>query len=168
MRTFLLAATMLVPFAAFAGGSDLSIVGDRNVAQTTAGSTAGVQSTQGTRAQTNATGNGGVVVGAVSGNYTSVATTALGKAGPSGSYTDTTATQTNIGGTAAAGLAINPGGQSKPIVLTNGHGQASGATGSASGGQNSQAMGSSGATAANTNVGGFVGVTSPRQGHQGR
>jgi hypothetical protein len=166
MRTFLLAATMLIPFAAFAGGADLSIVGDRNLAATKAGSTAGVQGTQGTRAQTNATGNGAVVVGAVSGNYTSVATTALGKAGPGGSYTDTTATQTNIGNTAATGLAINKDGKKMPIAMTNGRGQANGATGSASGGQNSQAAGSSGATASNTNVGGFVGVTLPRQGHQ--
>jgi hypothetical protein len=165
MRKFLLAATMMVPFAAFAGSSDLSVVGNANLATTSAGSTAGVQSSQGTQAKANAAGNGGVIVGAVSGNYTSVETTALGKASPAGSYTDTTATQTNLGGTAAAEVAINKG-RTSPIVLSNGSGQANGASGSASGGQNSQASGDSSAHAANTNVSGFLKIDAPKQNHQ--
>jgi hypothetical protein len=164
MRKFLLAATMLIPFAAFAGGTDLSIAGDGNLATTSAGLSAGVQSTQGTHAQANVSGNGGVIVGAVSGNYTSVATTALGKAGPAGSYTDTTATQTNVGGTVASGLAVNKNRSSTPIALTAGRGQANGASGSASGGQNSQASGGSSATAANTNLGGSMSLNLPKQG----
>ncbi|MDR3536095.1 MAG: hypothetical protein P4L71_06310 [Acetobacteraceae bacterium] len=159
MRKFLFAATMLVPFAAFAGSPapTLGIAGDVNLATTSAGSTAGVQSTQGTQAQAKAAGTGGVIVGAVSGNYTSVETTAAGRASPAGSYTDTTATQTNVGGTVTAGLAINKSGRG-PI-------QANGASGSASGGQNSQASGQSAATASNTNLGGAVIVTLPKQGH---
>lgn len=157
MRTFLLAATMLVPFTAFAGGSGMSAAGDLNVAKTAAGSTAGVQSSQGTHAQATAAGNGGIVVGAISGNYTAVDTTAAGRAGPGGSFTQTTATQTNIGGTAAAGYAINKTGRA-PIALTAGRGQASGASGIAGGGQDSQAAGSSTASASNANIGGFVAV----------
>jgi fibronectin-binding autotransporter adhesin len=169
MRKFLLAATMMVPFAAFAGGSALSIAGDVNLAKTSAGSTAGVQSTQGTQAQIKAGGSGGVVVGAVSGNYTAVDTSALGKAGPAGSYTDTTATQTNVGGTVAGGPALNKNGQGTgPISLTSGHGQATGASGSAGGGQSSQASGGSAAMASNTNIGGFGKVELPQQGHTGR
>lgn len=164
MRKFLLAATMLVPFAAFAGGADLSIAGDGNLAKTTANSTAGVQSTQGNHAQATTGGNGGIMVGAVSGNYTSVATTALGRAGPAGSYTDTTATQTNVGGTMASGQAINQTGHSTPITLTAGRGQANGASGSAGGGQNSQASGGSSATAANTNIGGSMSLNLPKHG----
>lgn len=164
MRKFLLAATIMVPFAAFAGGADLSIAGDGNLAKTTAASTAGVQSTQGNHAEANVGGNGGIVAGAVSGNYTSVATTALGKAGPAGSYTDTTATQTNVGGTVAAGLATNQTGHRTPMALTAGRGQANGGSGSASGGQNSQASGGSSATAANTNLGGSVSLNLPKQG----
>ena len=86
MRKFLLAATILAPFVvapAFAGGAPqgLTAAGDINLSKTTAGSTAIVGSMQGTNAQAKAAGNGGVIVGAVSGNYTSVETTALGKAG---------------------------------------------------------------------------------------
>jgi hypothetical protein len=157
MRKFLLCATMMVPFAAFAGGSGLSVAGDVNIAKTSAGSTAGVASIQGTQAQIKAGGAGGVVVGAVSGNYTGVGTTALGKAGPAGSYTDTTATQTNVGGTVSGGLAIGKSSGRMPA-----------AGGSASGGQSSMASGGSAATASDTNIGGFVKVELPRQGHPSR
>ena len=99
MRKFLLAATLLAPFVvapALAGGAPqgLAVAGDINLSKTTAGSTAIVGGMQGTNAQARTAGNGGVIVGAVSGNYTSVETTAGGMAGPKGSYTDTTATQT--------------------------------------------------------------------------
>jgi hypothetical protein len=159
MRKFLLAATMMVPFAAFAGGSGLSVAGDVNLAKTSAGSTAGVASVQGTQAQIKAGGSGGVVVGAVSGNYTAVETTALGKAGPAGSYTDTTATQTNVGGTVSGGLAIGKSADRGRMPVTSG---------SASGGQSSMASGGSAATASDTNIGGFVKVELPRQGHPSR
>jgi hypothetical protein len=161
MRKLLLAATMLVPFAAFAGGSDLSVAGDVNLARSTAGSTAGVQSSQGTHAQITAGGTGGVIVGAIAGNSTTVGTTALGKAGPAGSYTNTTATQTNLGGTVAAGAVIGKGG---PIALNDGHGSSGGASFSAGGGQGSQASGGSSATASNMNLGGFASAKLPRGG----
>jgi hypothetical protein len=85
MRKFLLAATILAPFAvapAFAGGGSGGgmISGDGNLATTSAGSSATVGSVQGTAAQAKAAGNGGVIVGAVSANHTSVATTAAGQA----------------------------------------------------------------------------------------
>lgn len=171
MRKFLLAATILAPFAiapAFAGSDALSIAGDLNLAKTSAGSTAAVGSMQGTNAQAKAAGNGGVIVGAVSGNYTSVETTALGKAGPMGSYTDTTATQANVGGTVAAGLALNKGGRpmggptADLFTVTS-----NGASGSAGGGQSSTAMGGSAATATNTNLGGFIKVEQPHRGGHG-
>lgn len=154
MRKFLLAATMLaLPLAAFAGQPNgLIAAGDLNLALTGAASTAGVQSTQGTKAQSNVAGNGAVIVGAVSGNYTSVETTALGKAGPAGSYTDTTATQVNVGGTVTGGLAINQTGNQRGKTPTQG------ATGTASGSQNSQASGGAMAGAANANLGGFLTV----------
>ncbi len=175
MRKFLLAATILAPFVAapaFAGGASqgLTAAGDINLSKTTAGSTAVVGSMQGTNAQAKAAGNGGVIVGAVSGNYTSVETTALGKAGVKGSYTDTTATQTNIGGTLAGGLALNKdaghgGGPRADTVSVQGNG----ASGSAGGGQSSMSGGTAAATATNMNLGGFIKVEPPRErGHAPR
>ncbi|HUB10547.1 MAG TPA: hypothetical protein VMB34_01200 [Acetobacteraceae bacterium] len=148
MRKLLLAATILGLAAApaFAGG--IAAAGDVNIAGTTAASNAGVVSTEGTMAGVKTGGNGAVVVGAVSGNYTAVDTSALGVAGPKGSYTNTTATQTNIGGTVAGGLSGTFFGN---------------AGGSASGGQNSTAMGGAKATANDMNAGGYITV-----GHGGR
>ncbi len=156
MRKFLLAATMMVPLAAFANSSTstIGIAGDVNLATTSAGSTAGVQSTQGTQAQVKLGGTGAVTVGTVSGNYTSVQTTAAGRASPAGSYTNTTATQTNVGGTNSSGIVINKG-----FPATSG---------SSSGGQSSQATGGSTASASNTNLGGSVIVRLPQQGRNGR
>ena len=121
-------------------------------------------STQGTNAQARVAGNGGVIVGAVSGNYTAVETTAAGKGSPMGSYTDTTATQTNIGGTLAGGLALNknarpgPGSPLTQAVSVQGNG----ASGSAGGGQSSMAGGTAAASATNINLGGFIKVETPR------
>jgi hypothetical protein len=130
---------------------DLTVVGDVNVAKTAAGSTAGVSSQQGTVAGSKVGGNGAVLVGAVSGNYTQVNTAAGATAGPKGSYTNTTAQQLNIGGTVAGGIADN-----------GKHGN--GATGVSGGAQSSQATGGSAATATNTNLGGFITVSQPRGG----
>ena len=121
MRKFLLAATIMVPFAAFAGGADLSIAGDGNLAKTTAASTAGVQSTQGNHAEANVGGNGGIVAGAVSGNYPSVATTALGNAVrlvPTPIQRDADQSWRHRGG----GLATNQTGHRTPMALTAGRG----------------------------------------------
>jgi hypothetical protein len=83
------------------------------------------------------------VTGAVSGNYTQVITGAGATAGPKGSFTSTTAQQTNVGGTLGGGLAGN---------APHNHG----ASGVAGGTQTSQATGGSAATASNANLGGFV------------
>jgi hypothetical protein len=142
MRKLLLTSVVaLVPFAAFAGGL---IGGDANLAQTEANSWAGVKSLEGTGAHGYIGATGGVTAGAVSGNYSSVGTSARGTAGPLGSKTNTTATQTNLGGTVYGGQATNPryGGSS------NG--------GSAGGFQNSQAEGGATANANNTSLGGFA------------
>lgn len=156
MRKFLLAATILAPFVvapAFAGSgpNGASMAGDLNLAKTSANSTAGVASTQRTGANTLAAGNGSVIVGAVSGNYTQVQTTASAAARPQGSQTNTTAQQTNVGGTVAGSLVTNKG-------------WGKGVTGSAGGSQNSQATGDANAAAANMNVGGFVKMDQPRHG----
>jgi hypothetical protein len=146
VRTLLLATVMLAfaaPAFALPQPQPQIIAGDVNLATTSAGSNAGVSSSQGTMANVKAAGNGAVIVGAVSGNYTSVQTTALGTASPAGSYTDTTATQTNIGGTVAAGAA-------------NQMQKRGGASGTAGGGQYSTASGNSTATASNANLGGVV------------
>jgi hypothetical protein len=148
MRKFLLAATILAPFA-FAPAFGQTIAGDVNLAKTAAGSTAGVASEQGTMAGAKVGGNGAVVTGAVSGNYTQVQTAAGATAGPKGSFTNTTAQQINIGGTVAGGLADN----SK-------HSNA--ATGIAGGQQTSQATGGSAATASNANLGGMIKVEQPK------
>ena len=154
MRKLLLVATMMmVPFAAFAKAPAMTAGGDVNLAQTSAGSTAGVSSTQGTQARTNVNGNGAVTVGTVSGNYTSVQTTAAGQAGPGGSATQTSAQQVNTGGTVSSGLGVSKSG-------SNGQ-HASGASGATQGGQSSQASGASGATASNMNLGGAASVTLP-------
>ena len=156
MRKFLLAATILAPFAlapAFADmPANLKAAGDVNLAQTAANSNAGVSSQQGTMAASKVGGNGAVVAGAVSGNYTQVNTGAGATAGPQGSYTNTAAQQVNIGGTVTGGLADNAK-----------HGN--GATGKASGGQSSQATGGAAATASNANLGGFIAVQQTRGGH---
>jgi hypothetical protein len=159
VRKFLLAATILAPFAvapAFADmPANLTAAGDINLAKTAAGSTAGVASQQGTMAASKVGGNGAVLTGAVSGNYTQVNTAAGATAGPKGSYTNTTAQQVNIGGTVTGGVA-------------NSAKRGNGATGAASGGQSSQATGGAAATAANTNLGGFIAVQQPRGGHPAR
>jgi hypothetical protein len=131
----------LVPFVAFAGNGWVA-AGDLNSATTQAGSTAGVSSVQGTGAMAKAGGNGGVMVGAVSGNYTSVDTGSSAQTGPGGSSTHTAATQTNVGGTISGGLAANK------------HGN--GASGVAGGAQTSSNWGTSSASAKNSNVGGFA------------
>jgi hypothetical protein len=155
VRKFLLAATILAPFAvapAFADmPANLTAAGDINLAKTAAGSTAGVASQQGTMAASKVGGNGAVLTGAVSGNYTQMNTAAGATAGPKGSFTNTTAQQVNIGGTVTGGIADN-----------GKHGN--GATGMAGGGQSSQATGGAAATAANTNLGGFIAVQQPRSG----
>jgi hypothetical protein len=73
MRRFLLAATILLPFAvapAFAEMQQpMTAAGDINIGKTAAGSSAGVSSQQGTMAGAKVAGNGAVIVGAVSGNY---------------------------------------------------------------------------------------------------
>jgi hypothetical protein len=134
----------LAPFSAFAGS--FIAAGDINQASTSSQSMAGVQSDQGTWAKTGVGGNGAVVLGTVSGNYTTVNTQGQAKAGPGGSSTSTQAQQFNIGGTISGGVADN-----------GKHGTANGVTG---GGQNSQAVGGSTASASNNNVGGFVVVKS--------
>jgi hypothetical protein len=130
--------------------------GDVNVASTQAGSTAGVSSIQGTGAQANVAGNGAVLVGAVSGNYTSVDTAAAAQAGPKGSYTNTAAAQKNIGGTVAGGLAANK--QQDDHRGNDFRTQGNGASGSAGGFQASSDMGGSTAKASNLNMGGFIAV----------
>jgi hypothetical protein len=143
VRKLLLTGVLaLAPLAAFAGG---------NLAQTSANSSAEiVDGIQGTGAHALVGGNGGVIVGAVSGNYSTVGTSGVGRAGPLGSYTNTTVTQTNVGGTVSGGLATNQklGGASN------------GASGSAGGFQSSQTKGGSDASASTTNFGGFA--TTPR------
>ncbi|HUN38700.1 MAG TPA: hypothetical protein VMU81_00270 [Acetobacteraceae bacterium] len=143
MRKILLAVTILGLAAApaFAGGI---AAGDLNIAGTSASSNAGVSSMQGTGTGAMVAGNGGVAVGAVSGNYTSVDTSALGAAGPKGSYTNTTATQTNVGGTVVGGV--------------SGKGFMGIATGGAGGSQTSSASGGASATAKNLNAGGIATV----------
>ncbi len=153
MRKFLLAATILAPFAmapAFAEMPQaMTAAGDVNLAKTAAGSTAGVASEQGTMAGAKVGGNGAVIVGAVSGNYTQVQTSAGATAGPKGSFTNTTAQQVNIGGTVAGGLADNGK-------------HSNGATGIAGGQQTSQATGGAAATASNANLGGIIKVEQPK------
>jgi hypothetical protein len=158
MRKLLLAATIFASFAvapAFAGsGADGGMISG-NVALTTSGSNAGVSSVQGTTANAKLAGNGGVIVGAVSGNYTAVDTRSAAKAGQGHAKTETTAQQTNIGGTVAGGLVFNKDGRS-------------GVSGTAGGSQTSTATGGSVADAAN--LGGFIKVEQPKQGggHRGR
>lgn len=149
MRKILLAATMLslVAGAALASQPQGWIgAGDVNLATTSAGSNAGVTSTQGTGANASVKGNGAVVVGTVSGNYTNVNTGAAAQAGPGGSTTSTSAQQVNVGGTVSGGMGSG--------------GFINGASGSTGGGQNSQASGNSSASATNANLGGFVTVKS--------
>lgn len=148
MRKFLLAATILAPFA-FAPAFGQTIAGDVNLAKTAAGSTAGVASEQGTMAGAKVGGNGAVVTGAVSGNYTQVQTAAGATAGPKGSFTNTNAQQVNVGGTVAGGLADNGK-------------HSNGASGMASGGQTSQATGGATAGASNTNLGATIKVEQPK------
>jgi hypothetical protein len=153
MRKFLLAATILAPFAVAPAFADMPrapiTAGDVNIGKTAAGSSAGVSSQQGTMAG----GNGAVIVGAVSGNYTSVMTGAGATAGPNGSFTTTNAQQTNIGGTLAGGL--GSGAKSN-----------SGAAGKANGSQNSQASGDASANASNTNLSGFSKGVQQHGGHR--
>jgi hypothetical protein len=161
MRKLLLVATMMIPFAVSAKvPAPAAAIGDLSLSQTSAGSTAGVGSAQGTQANTKVSGNGAVVLGTVSGNYTSVQTTAAGRAGLGGSATQTGAQQINAGGTVSSGLAANTG-------STIGR-PASAPSGSTGGGQSSQASGASTATASTANIGGGLSVRAVgRNGHTG-
>jgi hypothetical protein len=156
MRKFLFAATILVPITVAPAFAEMprtqTTAADVNRAKTTAGSDAGVSSQQETMAGAKIGGSGAVIVGAVSGNYTSVETGAGATAGPKGSFTNTNAKQTNIGGTVAGGIG-------------SGASRSSGAFGKASGDQISQASGDAAATASNKNVGGFVTGVQVRGGH---
>ena len=143
-RLLLTSAFALVPFAAFA--AEGFIGGNINQAQTSSVSSAQVGGVQGTGAHAFVGGTGGVVVGAVSGNYSAVDTAGSGTAGPKGSFTTSTVTQTNVGGTVSGGLAANQ----------KHGGSSNGASGTAGGFQNSQTKGGSEASASNTNLGGFV------------
>jgi hypothetical protein len=149
MRKFLLAATILAPFALAPAFAEMprsqTVAADVNLAKTSAGSTAGVSSEQGTMAGAKVGGNGAVITGAVSGNYTQVNTAAGATAGPKGSFTNTNAQQVNIGGTVSGGLADSAK-------------HSGGASGMAGGGQSSQANGGASATASNTNLGGIIKV----------
>lgn len=125
MRKLLLAATVL----AMAGAP--AFAGHLPQQLTAVGSAAGVMSTQGTNANAAVGGNGAVVAGAVSGNYTTITTSGVAKAGPAGTTTNATATQLNVGGTLAGGYS----------TVTKGKGNT--ATGSASGSQSSGDIGGS-------------------------
>jgi hypothetical protein len=157
VRKYLFAATILVPFAAFAdqprhdGGQ---IAG--NVALSASGSLAGVNSRQGTMANSMVSGNGSVINGAVAGNYTAINTTGGAQAGPKGSFTSANTTQLNVGGTITGGAA------------NEGRGFGNKATGSSGATQSSQVVGGSAAAAAN--LGGFVKLDQPntRNTHPGR
>ena len=155
MRKYLFTATILIPLAvapAFAGSGPVGGIIAGDVSRSAANSTAGVASTQRTGANAIAAGNGGVIVGAVSGNYTQVQTTATGQARPHDTWTSTNAQQTNVGGTVTGGRAINAG-------------TGKGASGMAGGSQDSQAAGNANAAASNMNVRGFAGMDQPR--HRG-
>jgi hypothetical protein len=153
MRKLLL-ATAMATFASVSAFAAMPLIaaGDVNLASTSASSNAGVASMQGTKSGVSLSGNGSVITGTVSGNYTSVQTGATGVATPLGSMTSTTATQVNVGGTVSAGNVSNS---------NMGHSFTSGSTGGSVGGQSSQATGTSSATASNTNLGGFVIATVP-------
>jgi hypothetical protein len=127
MRKFLLAATVLALTAApaFAGGPP------KQVTALAAGSMAGVMSAQTTNANATVGGNGAVITGAVSGNYTTITTTGHAATTPTGATAKTTATQTNLGGTLAGGYS----------QVGKGHGSV--ATGAAGGGQSSGDIGGS-------------------------
>jgi hypothetical protein len=146
MRKFLLAGVIaLAPFAAFAAGPQGAQIAG-NVALTTSGSVAGVQSQQGTLSSAVVQGNGAVITGTVAGNYTSIDTSGSAKAGLGYAKTDAKTTQVNIGGTISGGVA------------TQGrHGTADGTT---SGNQSSQTVGGSAAVAAD--LGGFAKVQQPK------
>ena len=129
MRKLLLAGVFaLVPFVAFAHGPQRT-TGDAALAAS--GSLAGVSSTQGTKAASSVAGNGAVINGAVSGNYTDVSTKGAANLGKNTAKTNVTATQLNVGGTITGGYA-------------NGN-----ASGTQSGWQNSQALGGSAAIGGN-------------------
>src|ERR1700719_2156215 len=105
MRKFLLAGVIaLAPFIAFSEQTPAAQISG-NLAATGSLSTAGVGSTQGTMAGAMVRGDGAVIVGTVSGNYTSVDTRGSAKAGQGYAKTSTTATQTNVGGTISGGVA---------------------------------------------------------------
>jgi hypothetical protein len=126
MRKLLLAATMMALAAApaFAGGAPRQPV-------MAVGSAAGVMSTQTNNANAKVGGSGAVIVGSVSGNYTTITTTGHAAAGQYGATTKATATQTNVGGTLAGGYSH----------VNRGRGNI--ATGSASGSQSSGDIGGS-------------------------
>jgi hypothetical protein len=129
MRTILLAGVIaLAPFVAFAHGPQQA---QGKLTFTGAGSLAGVQSTQGTSAASNVAGNGFVVNGAVSGNYTDVTTKGAANLGKNAAKTNAAATQVNIGGTVTGGFAKGN------------------ANGTEAGWQNSQALGGSAALGGN-------------------
>ncbi len=155
MRKFLLTSVfVLAPLAAFAAQPQAT-AGDVNLAATNSLSVAGVSSGQGTMAAAKAGGNGAVIVGTVSGNYTTISTNGAAQATPAGSYTTVNTTQANVGGTVSSGLANNTKNQN-------------GASGITGGQQSSQDTGSSVAAAHDVNLGGFVATTpatKPGRGH---
>jgi hypothetical protein len=142
MRKFLIAATIVIPFAAFANQPPPRQDGGQvqgNVALTASGSLAGVQSQQGTMAGSMVRGDGVVTNGAIAGSYTTIDTTGSAQAGKGFAGTETRATQLNVGGVITGGSA------------NAGKGRGNTATGTASGMQNSSAVGGSVAAAADLN-----------------
>lgn len=138
MRKLILLATVLAPFAAgsaFAGSSITA--GDANSSKTSASSGAELGSVQGTYSQSTAM-HGSTIGGAVSGNYTTINTSANAQIAKGNPSTTTGGTQLNVGGTISGGTA---NGKSSTV---------SGGT------QSSTDYGFSTASASNQNVGGFT------------
>jgi hypothetical protein len=146
MRKLLLSATVLALAAAPAFAWDHPQ--PQQAQATLAASGAAVGSLQGTQAGAAVGGNGAVIVGAVSGNYTNVTTSGHAGTGPGGTTTGAKATQTNVGSTLAGGFSqVGKGFMGMPTGTASG--QASGfQTSGALGG--SIAIGANGSKAANT------------------
>jgi hypothetical protein len=144
MRNFLFVAAVLSVAAAPAFAGRTIPGGDVSGAAMQAGSTAGVASDQGSGAHAMTVGNGAVVMGAVSGNYTQVATGATATARPDGVRTGTTAQQVNVGATLIGGASSGK------------------AVGSAGGSQTSSGSGDAAAQAKNLGIGAIA--PAPRHG----
>jgi hypothetical protein len=122
MKKLLLASVFaLVPFVAFAHDPRPA----QPQAATFSASGAAVGSIQGTVAGAKVDGNGAVIVGTVSGNYTNVQTNGTATAGPRGSFTSANAAQTNIGGTISGGAAHEGWGRGNEASGFTAGGQAS-------------------------------------------